>query len=69
LRTANGIVGHAANQVMDDPNRAVVYHQAQTFEALNSFLASPDLRAAMESAGVTSTPEVTFHTSLPGKLY
>lgn len=69
LRSANGIVGHAADQLLDAPNEAMVYHQAESFDALHAFLEMPELQAAMKEAGVTSEPEVTFHTSGWGKLY
>lgn len=69
LRESSGIVGHAANRSLDDPSLVIVYHQAESFDALDAFLANPDLKAAMEQAGVTSVPEITFHTGGWGKKY
>ncbi len=69
LRKANGIVGHAANRSLDDPSMAVVYHQAESFDALHSFLDGEDLKAVMENAGVTSEPQVSFYTGGWGKKY
>ena len=69
LRTAKGIVGHAANRSMDDPSVVVVYHQAETFDTLRAFLADPELQAAMEAAGVTSEPDVSFHIGGWAKRY
>jgi hypothetical protein len=69
LRTSDGIVGHAANRSLDDPSVAIVYHQAESFDDLRNFLADPELKAAMENAGVTSEPEVTFHTGGWAKMY
>ena len=69
LRSANGIIGHAANGLLDDPSMAVVYHQAESFDTLREFLAMPELRAAMDAAGVTSEPDVSFHTGGWGKRY
>jgi hypothetical protein len=69
LRRAAGIIGHAANQSNDDPSVVVVYHQAETFDTLRSFLRSDELRTVMKEAGVTSEPEVTFHTGGLGELY
>ncbi len=69
LRHSNGIIGHAANRSLDDPSLAVVYHQAESFDTLRSFLRSDELRAVMKEAGVTSEPEVTFHTGGWGKRY
>ena len=69
IRTSAGIIGHAANRSLDDPSLAVVYHQAESFDALRAFLGDADLRAAMEQAGVTSQPEVSFHTGGWARLY
>jgi quinol monooxygenase YgiN len=69
FRQSNGIVGHAANRSMDDPSVAVVYHQAESFDDLRSFLAHPELKAVMEKAGVISEPEVTFVTGGWAKRY
>ena len=69
LQRSGGIIGHAANQSMDDPSLIVVYHQAETFDALRSFLRSDDLKATMKEAGVTSEPEITFHTGGFGTRY
>jgi hypothetical protein len=69
LRVANGIVGHAANRLLDDESVAVVYHQAESFETLQAFLENPDLQATMHAAGVTSEPELSFHTGGWGKFY
>ena len=69
MQRSLGIVGHAANQVMDEPSRVVVYHQAESFDDLRAFSASEDLRAAMEALGVTSAPEITFWTGSFGERY
>ena len=69
LRAEAGIIGHAANQSQDDPSMIVVYHQAESFDQLRDFLADPALQTAMKEAGVTSEPEVTFHTGGWAKQY
>ena len=69
LRQSKGIVGHAANQSHDDPSLAVVYHQAESFDDLRSFLGDPALKEAMDNAGVTSEPDVSFWTGGWGKQY
>lgn len=69
LRRSKGIIGHAANRSMDDPSVAVVYHQAESFDALQAFLGDPALKAVMEAAGVVSEPEVSFHTGGWAKQY
>lgn len=69
LRTSKGIIGHAANRSMDDPSLVIVYHQAESFDTLRAFLADPDLKTAMEAAGVTSEPAVTWYVGGWGKQY
>lgn len=69
VRDAGGIVGHAVNRAIDDPNMVVVYHQAKTADALNAFASSPDLKAAMQNAGVISAPTFTFVTGGESKKY
>jgi hypothetical protein len=69
LQRSGGIVGHAANRSIDDPQVAVVYHQADSFDALRAFLQSDELRLKMKEAGVVSEPEITFHTGGWAKRY
>jgi hypothetical protein len=69
LQEANGIIGVAANCVLDDPSTVVVYHQAESFDTLRDFLALAELKAAMGEAGVTSEPDVSFHTGGWAKVY
>ena len=69
VRHAAGIIGHAVNQSVDDPSTAVVYHQAESFDALQALAGSADLKAAMQKAGVTSAPVFTFVTGGWAKNY
>ncbi len=69
IRASKGIVGHAANRSLDDPSLAIIYHQAETFEELRSFLEDPDLQAAMQQAGATSKPDVSYSTGGWSKQY
>ena len=69
LHQSAGIIGHAVNRSLDDPSLITVYLQAETFDALHSFLADPQMQSGMQEAGVTSEPEVTFHTGGWAKTY
>ena len=69
MRAAAGVIGHAANQGIDNPNLALVYHQAETFEELRAMAGSDELRHVMKEAGVASEPEFTYHTGGWGKRY
>jgi hypothetical protein len=55
-----GIVGHAVNQELGNPNQVIVYHQANDLESLRSFVESAELKQRMQSAGVIGTPDVRF---------
>ncbi len=69
MQKAGGIIGQAANRSLDDPQRVIVYHQAESFDALRAFLADPELQAAMDKGGVLAPPTVTFHTGGWAKFY
>jgi len=69
LQRSAGIIGHGAARSVDDPSSITVYHQAETFAELRSFLADPQLQTVMRDAGVISEPEVSFHTGGWGKTY
>ncbi len=69
LRKRHGIIGAAVNRALDEPNFVTVYHQAETRAELQAFAASPELKAAMQQAGVAGQPELRFYDSLPGTVY
>jgi hypothetical protein len=60
FRDASGIVGDAVSRRLDDPNRVIVYHQAESVEELRVFAASPELEDAMMRGGVVGQPDVRF---------
>lgn len=59
-RQANGIVGQAVSRAYDDPNRIIVYHQAEELDALRAFVESAELKETMERAGVVGEPDIRF---------
>jgi hypothetical protein len=56
-RDGHGIVGHAVNRSVDNPNLVMVYLQARTPEEIKSFLEDPALKQAMGKAGVVGAPQ------------
>jgi len=64
FRKKSGIVGHAVNQEAGHPNQVIVYHQAKDPETLRRFVESPELKDAMEKAGVSGPPEIHFVRSV-----
>lgn len=69
LRRDAGIVGAAVNQGLDDENHVIVYHQAETEDALVRFSQSAELKAAMQAGGVSAPPQIRFLRSMPGAKY
>ena len=57
---AMGVTGKAVYQADDDPNDITVTHDFATVEEARAFAASPELKAAMHDAGVTSAPTIWF---------
>ena len=66
-RKHNGVTGQAVYQSADNPNDVTVTHDFKSVEAAKAFAARPELKAAMEKAGVTGTPQIWF-TTIPGGL-
>lgn len=59
-RKEHGIVGHAVNQELGNPNQVIVYHQARELATLRAFVDSPELKEAMQRGGVSGPPEIHF---------
>jgi quinol monooxygenase YgiN len=51
-QTKMGVVAQAVYQSTDDPNDVTVIHDFHSLEKAKAFAASPELKAAMEKAGV-----------------
>ncbi len=60
VRRKRGIVGHAVSRVFDNPNRVVVYHQANETADLRAFVDSEELRDTMQRAGVVGDLDIRF---------
>jgi len=61
-----GVVHKAVYQSADDPNDVTVIHDFHSLEKAKAFAASPELKAAMEKAGVKSAPQI-WYTTLSAK--
>lgn len=59
-RREAGVTMHNLHRNADDANELVVYLASGTLEALQGFMAAPELKQAMADAGVTGAPEITF---------
>jgi hypothetical protein len=59
-RARAGIIGHAVNRSVQNPNVVVIYLQAESLDPLRAFASSPDVAQVMQAAGVIGAPEITF---------
>lgn len=59
-RVKAGIIGHAVNRSVENPNLIIVYLQAEKLDQLRAFSSSADLKAAMKNAGVKGAPQISF---------
>lgn len=59
-RKATGSLGGMLFQSLDDPNEIVVLMQWEDLASARAFMASAELREAMERAGVLGKPDVVF---------
>ena len=57
-----GVTFQAVYQSVDNPNDVVVIHDFATVEKAKAFLASEDLKSAMQKAGVKGSPHITITT-------
>jgi hypothetical protein len=57
-----GVTGHALYQAVGDANDVTAWHDFASREAAESFASSPELREAMERAGVQGQPDIWLTT-------
>lgn len=62
IRRKMGVVAQSVYRSEDNPNDITVTHDFKTADEAKAFAASPELKEAMEKAGVTSAPQVWFTT-------
>ena len=61
-RQRMGVRGAGLFTGVEDPNDVTVWHDFDSLEAAQAFMASPSLRQAMVDAGVAGEPVVWFAT-------
>jgi quinol monooxygenase YgiN len=57
-----GVTSQAVYRSTDDANDITVTHEFASVEKAKAFAASPELKAAMEKAGVKGPPQIWFTT-------
>ena len=61
-RSAMGVLGAAAFQLVDDPRDVTVWHDFETAETARAFVSSDALRNVLQRAGVQREPQIWFTT-------
>jgi hypothetical protein len=69
VRREFGATAHSLHRDADDPNVVIVAFRIDDVARAKEFAASPDLRAAMENAGVQGQPEIWFADDVEDKHY
>ncbi len=62
IRHKYGVTAQAVYQSVDNPNDVVVTHDFASADQAKTFVASDELKAAMQKAGVKGTPQVWITT-------
>jgi heme-degrading monooxygenase HmoA len=60
LRTSSGMVSDQIYRDASDPNQLTIVFKWDSLENAQKFAQSPELKAAMEQAGVVGRPEIKF---------
>jgi len=60
FRTAHGELSAQVYRDASDPSNVTVINQWKSMESAQNFARSPELKAAMENAGVTGQPTIHF---------
>jgi quinol monooxygenase YgiN len=58
MKKAGGVIGEAVYQSADDPNDITVTHEFATIEVAKAYLDNPELKQAIQKAGVIGAPTV-----------
>jgi quinol monooxygenase YgiN len=62
VRRNLGVTAAAVYRSNDNPNDVTVTHDFKSLEQAKAFIASPDLKTAMEKAGVKGAPQIWITT-------
>ena len=58
MQKAGGVIEESVHQGKNDPNDVVVLHRFNSIDEAEKFLASSDLKEAMQRAGVVGAPRI-----------
>lgn len=63
MRVANGIHNYVVGRGVDDPDMLFVATKVDDIEKAKAFGKSADLKQAMQKAGATGTPDISYYTA------
>jgi hypothetical protein len=69
VRAKHGWTGHLVLQDAADPNIVTIVNRVKTLDGAKAYGGSPELRAAMQRAGVQGAPEVSFSEDAEDRSY
>ena len=58
MQKAGGVIEESVHQAKNDPNDVVVLHRFNSIQEAEKFLASSELKDAMQRAGVAGAPRI-----------
>ena len=62
FRKKMGVLSQEIYRSVDNPNEVTVIHDFKTLEKARAWASSSELKAALQKAGVTGTPQIWFTT-------
>jgi len=69
VRRQAGMTAHSLHRDADDPNVIIIAFRVNDIARAREFASSPDLREAMQRAGVQGPPEFWFAEDIEDKAY
>ena len=69
VRAKHGWTGHLVLQDASDPNLVTIVNRMGTLAQAKAYGGSPELRAAMQRAGVQGPPEISFNEDAAEATY
>jgi hypothetical protein len=60
VRAKHGWTGHLVLRDASDPNLVTIVNRMKSLDGAKAYGGSPDLRAAMQRAGVQGPPDISF---------
>jgi uncharacterized protein (DUF1330 family) len=61
LQKSGGVVAESVHRMAGDRDNVMVLHEFDTLDHARAFFADPELRDAMERAGVQGQPRIEFY--------